>query len=181
MSAPTELPVPDTADVRSGPEVDHALLGVLPLLGEWHGEGVLSGAATGDDGDLRFGQWIRFSHDGRGFLAYDSRSWRLTAEGVVLGPDVRESGFLRPLEGDDVELLVANPEGLVEIYVGRARTTTSWELTSDIVARTPDAPDVARAVRLYGIVEGALMYAIDRAGADEPLRPTMSARLERLR
>jgi THAP4-like, heme-binding beta-barrel domain len=40
---------------------------------------------------------------------------------------------------------------------------------------------VTRAVRLYGIVDGALMYAIDRAQGDQPLRPTMSARLERIR
>jgi hypothetical protein len=96
-------------------------------------------------------------------------------------PDARESGFWRPRGEDDVELLVANPDGLVEIYVGTARTTTSWELHTDVLARTPDAPDVTRAVRLYGIVDGALMYAIDRAGADEPLRPLMSARLERIR
>jgi hypothetical protein len=69
----------------------------------------------------------------------------------------------------------------VEIYVGRARTTTSWELGTDVLARTPDAPDAVSAVRLYGIVEGALMYAIDRAGPDRQLRPTMSARLERIR
>ena len=69
----------------------------------------------------------------------------------------------------------------MEVYGGRARTTTSWELTSDVIARTPDAPAVDRAARLYGIVDGALMYAIDRAGADEPLRPAMSARLERIR
>ncbi|MGY1821320.1 FABP family protein [Geodermatophilus sp. SYSU D00079] len=177
MSDATELPVPDTADVRSGPEVSEELLAVLPLLGEWHGEGQAAGAG----GDHRFGQWIRFSHDGRGFLAYESRTWRLTDDGEIVGPDVRESGFWRPRGGDDVELLVASPDGLVEIYVGRARTTTSWELASDVVARTPDAPDVARAVRLYGIVEGALMYAVDRAGTDSPLRPTMSARLERIR
>ncbi len=180
MSGPTELPVPDTADVRSGPEVDEALLSVLPLLGEWHGEGVLSGAVAGSDRDLRFGQWIRFSHDGRGFLAYESRTWRLTDDGSIVGPDARESGFWRPRGQDDVELLVANPDGLVELYVGTARTTTSWELTTDVLARTPDAPAVTRGVRLYGIVDGALMYAIDRAGADEPLRPTMSARLERI-
>ncbi len=181
MSGPTELPVPDTADVRTGPDVDDALLSVLPLLGEWHGEGVLSGAAAGAAEDLRFGQWIRFSHDGRGFLAYESRTWRLTPDGTVVGPGTRESGFWRPRGQDDVELLVANPDGLVELYVGRARTTTSWELTTDVLARTPDAATVTRAVRLYGIVEGALMYAIDRAAADEPLRPTMSARLERIR
>ncbi len=178
MSEGTELPVADTVDVRSGPEVSEELLAVLPLLGEWHGEGQAAGPA----GDHRFGQWIRFSHDGRGFLAYDSRTWRLTDDGEVVGPAVRESGFWRPRGGgDDVELLVTSPDGLVELYVGRARTTTSWELTSDVLARTPDAPDVSRAVRLYGIVEGALMYAIDRASGDAPLRPTMSARLERLR
>ncbi|MGY1622651.1 FABP family protein [Geodermatophilus sp. SYSU D00965] len=177
MTDATELPVPDTVDVRSGPEVSDELLAVLPLLGEWHGEGQAAGAG----GDHRFGQWIRFSHDGRGFLAYESRTWRLTDDGQIVGPEHRESGFWRPRGRDDVELLVASPDGLVEIYVGRARTTTSWELTSDVVARTPDAPDVARAVRLYGIVEGALMYAIDRAGTDAPLAPTMSARLERIR
>ena len=177
MTAPTELPVPDTADVRTGPEVSDQLLAVLPLLGEWHGEG----QAAGPDGDHRFGQWIRFAHDGRGFLAYEARSWRLSDDGQIVGPDSRESGFLRPRGRDDVELLVASPDGWVEIYVGRARTTTSWELFTDVIARTPDAPDVSRAVRLYGIVEGALMYAVDRAAADEPLRPTMSARLERIR
>ncbi|HYH23922.1 MAG TPA: FABP family protein [Blastococcus sp.] len=177
MSGPTELPVPDTADVRSGPEVSERILSVLPLLGEWHGEG----QAAGTGGDHRFGQWIRFAHDGRDFLAYESRTWRLTDDGRIVGPDVRESGFWRPRGDDDVELLVAGPDGLVEIYVGAARTTTSWELTSDVVARTPDAPEVSRAVRLYGIVEGALMYAVDRAIGDGPLRPTMSARLERIR
>ena len=181
MSGPTELPEPDTADVRSGPEVAHELLSLLPLLGEWHGEGVLNGAVAGSASDVRFGQWLRFSHDGRGFLAYESRAWRLTDAGEVVGPDVRESGFWRPRGEDDVELLVTTPDGVVEIYGGRARTTTSWELTSDVIARTPDAPAVDRAARLYGIVEGALMYAIARAAPGEPLRPTMSARLERIR
>jgi hypothetical protein len=177
VSGSTELPVEDTADVRTGPEVSSELLSVLPLLGEWHGEG----QAAGPDGDHRFGQWIRFGHDGRDFLSYESRTWRLTDDGSIVGPDVRESGFWRPRGEDDVELLVTSPEGFVEIYAGRARTTTSWELATDVLARTPDAPDVARAVRLYGIVDGALMYAIDRAAPDQDLRPTMSARLERIR
>jgi THAP4-like, heme-binding beta-barrel domain len=177
VSGRTELPVEETSDVRSGPEVAPSLLSVLPLLGEWHGEGQAAGAG----GDHRFGQWVRFAHDGRDFLSYESRTWRLTDDGAIVGPDTRESGFMRPRGDDDVELLVTSPDGLLELYVGRARTTTSWELTTDVLARTPDAPDVSRAVRLYGIVEGALLYAIDRAGPDQELRPTMSARLERIR
>ena len=141
----------------------------------------MNGAVAGSAHDVRFGQWMRFSHDGRGFLAYESRTWRLTDDGAIVGADAREAGFWRPRGQDDVELLVVNPEGIVEIYVGSARTTTSWELATDVLARTPDAPDVSRAVRLYGIVEGALMYAIDRAGPDEAPRPWMSARLERIR
>ena len=113
MTGPTELPVPDTADGRSGPEVSEALLAVLPLLGEWHGEGVMNGTVAGAADDVRFGQWIRFSHDGRGFLAYESRSWLLTDDGAIVGPDVRESGFWRPRGQDDVELLVTSPDGLV--------------------------------------------------------------------
>jgi THAP4-like, heme-binding beta-barrel domain len=181
MTGGTELPVQDTVDVRTGPEVAPALLSVLPLLGEWHGEGSRAGSAAGPDGDHRFGQWVRFAHDGRDFLSYESRTWRLTDDGAIAGPDARESGFWRPRGDDDVELLVASPEGLIELYVGSARTTTSWELTSDVLARTPDAPDVERAVRLYGIVEGALLYAVDRAASGQQLRPTMSARLERIR
>jgi hypothetical protein len=177
VSDRTELPVEETTDVRTGPEVAPSLLSVLPLLGEWHGEGQAAGAG----GDHRFGQWVRFAHDGRDFLTYESRTWRLTDDGAIVGPDARESGFVRPRGEDDVELLVTSPDGLLELYVGRARTTTSWELTTDVLARTPDAPDVVRAVRLYGIVEGALLYAIDRAGPDQELRPTMSARLERIR
>ena len=181
MSGSTELPIAETVDVRSGPEVSEELLSLLPLLGEWHGEGVMAGTDTDPDRDHRFGQWIRFSHDGRGFLAYESRTWRLSDEGAVEGPDARESGFWRPRGRDGVELLVVAPDGLLELYVGTARTTTSWELTTDVVARTPDAVDVTRAVRLYGVVEGALMYAVDRAIGDQPPRPTMSARLERIR
>ena len=179
MTPPTELPIADTVDVRSGPEVAEELLALLPLLGEWHGEGVRAGSET--DPDHRFGQWIRVSHDGRGFLAYESRTWRLSDDGAIEGPDARETGFWRPRGRDGVELLVVDPEGLLELYVGSARTTTSWELTSDVVARTPDAVEITRAVRLYGIVEGALMYAVDRAVGDQPPRPTMSARLERIR
>ena len=181
MTGPTELPVPDTADVRSGPEVSEEILSVLPLLGEWHGEGVMGGARPAPTRISGSASGSGSATTAADFLAYESRTWRLTDDGAIVGPDARESGFWRPRGQDDVELLVTSPDGLVEIYVGTARTTTSWELTTDVLARTPDAPDVSRAVRLYGIVDGALMYAIDRAGPDEPLRPLMSARLERIR
>ena len=143
----TELPVPDTVDVRSGPDVSEELLSVLPLLGEWHGEGQATGAA----GDHRFGQWIRFSHDGRGFLAYESRTWRLTDDGVIVGPDVRESGFWRPRGQDDVELAV-------RVVVGQVRETLH------VVLEARSCP----AQRHYGEVGRAAACAV-QIGRPDPV------------
>jgi hypothetical protein len=73
-----------------------------------------------------------------------------------------------------------HPTGIAEIYVGKANTTTQWELTSDVVARTASAKDVTGNHRLYGIVDGALFYAIDMAAMGQPLTPHLSARLDRV-
>ena len=115
-------------------------------------------------GDHRFGQWIRFSHDGRGFLAYESRTWRLTDDGADRRPRRRAS----PASGGPAARTTSScwspaRTGWWRSTSARARTTTSWELATDVLARTPDAPDVTRAVRLYGIVDGAL-HVRDRPG-----------------
>src|SRR4051794_41893600 len=119
MTGPTELPVPHPADVRSGPEVSEDLLSVLPLLGEWHGEGQAAGAA----GDHRFGQWVRVSPDGRGLLAHEARPWRLADDGGVTRPGAREGGFLRPRGRGDGGLLVPRPPGPGERDVGTPPAT----------------------------------------------------------
>ena len=176
MSGPTELPVPDTADVRTGPEVSEELLAVLPLLGEWHGEGQAAGAG----GDHRFGQWIRFSHDGRPFLAYQSRTWLLDDEDKPVRPSHREFGWWRAVaDTDEVEALIISPTGVMELYLGKV-DGLKVEMVTDAVVRTATAKEVAAGHRLWGIVEGALMYAFDMAAMGQPLQSHLSARLERV-
>ncbi|PRZ29213.1 uncharacterized protein DUF1794 [Antricoccus suffuscus] len=170
-------PGADTVDVRSGPEVHHDVLALLPLLGVWRGEG--QGDYPTMDG-FAYGQEIRFFHDGRPFLGMESKTWILDAEGKPSRLANREVGWWRPGKGDDFDVVLTDSTGIVEVYVGQARTTTSWELTSDLVARIPSAPDVTANHRLYGIVEGDLMYAVDMAAMGQPLQAHISARLKRV-
>jgi len=172
------LPIPaDTTDVRSGPDVHSAILPLLPLLGEWTGVG--EGSYPTIEG-FHYGQWIRFSHDGRPFLAYESRTWLIGLDGEIIRPAAREVGWWRASGSDDFEVLLAHPTGIVEVYVGRSMTITSWELATDVVARTATAKEVTANKRLYGIVEGALLYAVDMAAQGQELQPHLSARLERV-
>lgn len=181
MAAPRwdDLPIPDeTFDLREGPDLHPALLPLLPLVGTWRGVGK-GGYPTIEDFD--YGQQVTFAHDGRGVLRYESRAWLLGPDGEVLKPSARETGWWRPgASADQVEVLLAHPTGIVEIYVGEATGTTRWELSTDVVARSATAKDVTANHRLYGIVDGALLYAVDMAAVGQPLQPHLSARLERV-
>ena len=77
--------------------------------------------------------------------------------------------------------LVVAPDGSVAGSVsGGCVEGAVYELATDVVARTPDAPEVTRAVRLYGIVDdGDLAYVEERVDADGGLVPHLSARLAR--
>jgi hypothetical protein len=169
---------PETADSSVGPDLHPALRPLLPLVGVWRGTG-RGGYPTIADFD--YGQQVRFAHDGRPFLHYESRAWLLDPGGAVLRPAAREVGWWRPgaAEGE-FEVLLAHPTGIVEIYLGRVRGIDQWELSTDVVARAGTAKEVAGNHRLYGIVDGALLYAIDMAAVGQPLTPHLSARLERV-
>jgi hypothetical protein len=179
-----DLPLPaDTANLREGVGLNDALLALLPLVGVWRGEGTGRGA----DGDYPFGQQIIVSHDGRDYLNWDARSWRLSDTGEYIGPGLRESGFWRfvddpadPSESQAIELLLAHSAGYVELFYGTPITQSSWELVTDALARTKSGVLVGGAKRLYGIVEGGdLAYVEERVDADGGLVPHLSARLSR--
>ncbi|KAA0117028.1 FABP family protein [Mycolicibacterium sp. P9-22] len=179
-----DLPIPaDTANLRAGADLHPALLALLPLVGVWRGEGEGRDA----DGDYRFGQQIIVSHDGGDYLNWDSRSWRLNAEGEFAAPDLRETGYWRfvndPADLDEtqaIELLLAHSAGYVELFYGSPLNQASWELATDALARSKSGVLVGGAKRLYGIVEGGdLAYVEERVDADGGLVPHLSARLVR--
>jgi len=179
-----DLPLPaDTANLRQGENLDDSLLALLPLVGVWRGEG----EGRGSDGDYRFGQQIIVSHDGRDYLNWESRSWRLDDNGEYHEAALRETGFWRfvddpadPGETQAIELLLAHSAGYVELFYGRPLNQSSWELATDALARSRSGVLVGGAKRLYGIVEGGdLAYVEERVDADGGLVPHLSARLSR--
>lgn len=170
-------PFEETHDLRTGPDLHPALLPLLPFVGTWRGTGK-GGYPT--IGDFDYAQEVRFSHDGRPFLAYESRAWIINADGLPLRASAREVGWWRPAPaGADLEVLLAHPTGFVEVYYGRV-SGTQIELATDAVVRTPTAKEVTANRRLYGLVDGDLMYAIDMAAVGHPLTPHLSARLVRV-
>ena len=102
-------------------------------------------------------------------------------------PLATELGFWRPVEDGEVELLLAHPTGIVELYYGKAEPA-KIELRTDGVLRSPHAKEYNAATRLYGLVNSNLHvghgHGRRRPGAAEPrlrraqarrLRPGMSA------
>jgi THAP4-like, heme-binding beta-barrel domain len=99
-----------------------------------------------------------------------------------------ETGYWRvpPTRPDDLpegktplEVLIADPAGRVTLYlgvVGNGRV----DLTSDLIARTSTAADVAASNRLYGLVEGRLMWVWEIAAFGQPLQSYVSANLMRV-
>jgi hypothetical protein len=173
------LPIPaDTVDLREGPDLHPALLAFLPLIGVWRGRG--QGGYPTLAADFEYMQQVRFSHDGRPFMAYEARSWLVDADGQVIRPSHREVGWWRPGDGTEFEVLLTHATGIVEIFYGVSKTTTQWELATDLVARTRSAKEVTGNKRLYGIVDGDLLYAVDMAAVGQPLQPHLSARLSRV-
>jgi hypothetical protein len=156
------------------------------LLGTWRGEGV--GGYT-DLPDFRYEQEITFLATGRPALGYASTTWWADEprEGREPGsPLATETGFWRLQDDPDapgrklVEVMLAHPFGIAEIYVGTL-TGTKIDLPHNVVIRTATAREVSRSVRLYGIVEGGdLAYAIDMEAEGKPLQPHLSARLRKV-
>lgn len=146
------------------------------LLGDWEGAGV-GGYPTIES--FRFGQEISFTHIGKPYLIYQSRTWRLDEEGRLGEPLAIESGYWRPQPDNRIEVILAHPTGIAEIYVGEI-TGTRVELATDVVARTEGAKEVTGGRRLYGLIGADLGYAYDMAGMGQGLQSHVSAQLKRV-
>ena len=169
-------PYEETHDLYSGPDLHPGLLGLLPFVGFWRGTGK---GGFPEEQEYDFAQEITLSHDGRPFLSYESRAWIIDDEGKPLRQAFREVGWWRPTPKDGVEVLLAHPTGVSEVYLGEI-DGLKLELASDLIASTSTADEISASRRLYGIVDGALLYAVDIAAKGEPMQSHISARLTRV-
>jgi hypothetical protein len=179
---PGDYPFEDSHDLRVGPPLHKSLNKLLPFIGVWRGRG------RGEYPTIEpfeFAQEIRISHDGRGFLSYESRAWLVTPEGEPIRPGGREVGWWRPVVGPDgvateeIEAIYCTPTGIVEVYIGRIEGV-KLELSTDAVLRTATAKEVTAGQRLYGIVDRDLLYAQDMAAVGVPMTNHLAARLARI-
>lgn len=169
------------------------------LVGRWSGEGVVGYPGIEE---TAFTQEVVVDHDGGPYLSYTSTIRLVVApdDAAALDEDATgaaadapgpvwstESGYWRvPPERPDglgadqhpVELLVSDPSGHVAVYVGEVGKGRI-DLVSDLIARTASGADVTAAKRLYGLVQGDLMWAHDIAAFGHPMQSYASARLSR--
>jgi hypothetical protein len=155
------------------------------LIGHWVGVGTGQYPTIED---FRFGQEISFSTDGRPFLTYWSRSWLLDDEGNRVHPLASESGFVRPRPENHLEMELAHPTGYSEIWYGKVEITgieqaqitgARAEMRTDLVARTQSAKEYTEGHRLYGLVEGKLLWTFDMGAMGQPVSNHLAATLHR--
>jgi len=157
------------------------------LVGSWDGHGVIE---YPEIPSTDFRQRIDFTHDGGPYLEYrsvitligpdgeDGAVWSLESGFWRVAPEVPEgielAEFQRPLE-----VVITDAAGFVAVYVG-AVGNGRIDLGTDLMARTASAPEVAGATRLYGLVNGELMWALDLAAFGHALQSYASGRLSRV-
>ena len=147
------------------------------LLGRWQGAGV------GDYPTIeafQFGQDVSFSYvPHKPFVSYASRSWILDEDGNLVRPAASETGFWRPQPSGEIEVLLSHATGFVEIYLGQIELA-KVELATRGVLKTETAKDYRSGRRLYGLVNGRLMYVYEMSAMGHELQPHLSAELQRV-
>lgn len=141
------------------------------LLGTWRGRG---------DGEyptiepFSYLEEVVFGHVGKPFLSYAQK----TRDAATDQPLHAETGWLRAVGGDLVELVIAQPSGIVELHSGRVADGV-LHLQLDAVLTTPRAKSVTDVVRRVNVRADVLDYTVAMAAVGQPLTHHLAARLER--
>ena len=177
------------------------------LVGKWSGSGVISYIHDKEKKEQEFNQSIEFSFDDQTVLGYVSKSslidgtalptevgfWRLAKSpetsdpgpGLLLGTGNKTITTHEQLEslrnkdgGFDIEASILHPSGISELYVGQIKAARV-DLATDAVLRSQSSKEYRAATRMFGLVEGALLWVWDIAALGNPMASHASARLER--
>lgn len=81
--------------------------------------------------------------------------------------------------GFEVQVSLVHPTGVSELYLGQVKNGRI-DLATDAVVRTEGAKDYSAATRIYGLVDGDLLWAWDIAALGQSLRTHSSGRLKRV-
>jgi len=168
----------------SGVEVPLELKPLSWLIGHWVGVGTGQYPTIED---FRFGQEVTFVTDGRPFLSYYSRSWLLDDEGERVRPLALESGYWRLQDTNQITVTMAHPTGYAEIWLGTLEVTALENaaitgaratLRTEAISSTPTAKEYTQGERLYGLVNGRLLWTHDMAAMGQPMTNHLAATLQ---
>ncbi len=156
--------------------LNNALIPLAWMIGHWEGDGH---GVTPEDGEFSFGCQVDFADNGGDYLHYVCQTFTKDSDGTPEAPLRMETGFWRPRLDKTIDVVMAAPEGWAEVWTGTI-DGAKIELVTDAVARTESASvPYTGGQRLYGQVQGDLLWTFDRATAEAPLQPYMWARLAR--
>ena len=160
--------------------------------------------------EYEFSQRVVFFNNGENYLTYQSTVtllgddenilpsemgyWRLAIpaeeadHGPGLLPGIGDHSIqtrddlekLRTKDGFAIEASIIHPSGISEHYLGNISSARIDLATGVGSSRPANSKEYAGATRIYGLVEGALLWAWDIAALGNPLVSHASARLERV-
>ena len=176
------------------------------LVGSWEGTGIIAI----DGREHEFSQKIEFAHDGSSSLTYISSAKLNDETGTALpselgywrverprtdfdyGPGLLPGRGENPIQayeameqfradhgGYNIEVSTIHPGGVAELYRGWVRSARI-EIASAQGVAFEGAKTYRHSTRLYGIVEGALLWAWDIALPGGELKSHASGRLEKV-
>ncbi|WP_166980965.1 FABP family protein [Paramicrobacterium fandaimingii] len=85
----------------------------------------------------------------------------------------------RPSGGFPLEVSIVHPDGVSELYLGEVNGPRI-DIGTDAVMRSAGAKNYSAATRMYGLVDGHLLWAWDIAALGQELRSHASARLAKV-
>ncbi len=153
------------------PDIAH----LAPLLGTWRGRG------QGEYPTIKpfdYLEEVEFGHVGRPFLTYRQRT-RAVDDGR---PMHSETGYLRALPDDRIELILAHPTGITEICEGSLVSDDDGlriELDSTSIGRSSSAKSVTALGRTLAVAGNTLSYTLRMAAVEQPLQHHLAATMQR--
>ncbi len=160
--------------------------------------------------EKEFKQRVEFAHDGSNALTYVSSAELIDEAGTILPSEIGYWTIARPAEaadhgpglivgsgeksikthedletlrnpegGFDIQVSVLHPGGVAELYNGKIKGARV-DLASAHGVAFENAKTYRHSARMYGLVEGALLWVWEIALPGEDLKPHASARLEKV-
>ncbi len=169
------------------------------VLGRWQGWGTLAGDETDevilqDINAEMVGEQMRVTTRIYGGTVEADMDWQMSA---AAGLDVIAPGELLqeetsywkvvtplavlPPEGEEpreLQVSSADTRGLASLWIGVA-LGPRIRLTSDVIARNADAPQMTTMHRMFGLVGGELFWTAETIEGDEEPKVELSGRLRR--